>query len=84
MAAHEIREKKTQKRTKLGLVLKHFTKGAEKVYALNYLTKLPPPVDEYYYEKDTYAVNDHTWGFRPKTQSFCNTLKTQDVFQSLT
>ena len=47
-------------RTELGLVLKHVTGGAEKVNAANYLKKLPPPADEYYYEEDTYALNDRT------------------------
>ena len=47
-----------QMRTKLGLVLKHVTMGAEKVNAVNYFTKPPPPVDEFYNEKDSYAVNE--------------------------
>ena len=52
-------------RTDLGLVLKHATWGAEKVNEVNYLTKPPPPVDEFYYEEDLYAVNEKTPGFRP-------------------
>ena len=32
--------------------------GAEKVNALNYLAKPPPPIDECYYEEDSYAVNE--------------------------
>ena len=44
-------------RTELGLVLQHVTRGAKKVNAVNYLTKPPPPVDEFYYEEDSYAVN---------------------------
>ena len=27
---------------------------------MNYLTKPPPPADEYYFEKDTYVVNNQT------------------------
>ena len=52
-------------RTELGLVLKHVTWGAEKVNAVNYLSKQPPPIDEYYYEEDSYVVNEHTGGFQP-------------------
>ena len=50
-------------RTDLGLVLKHVTSGAEKVNVVNYLTKPPPLVDDFYYEEDFYAVNKQTWGF---------------------
>ena len=57
-------------RTELGLVLKHVTRGAEKVNPVNYLTKPPPPADDYYYEEDTYAVNDQTGGFRPITEGY--------------
>ena len=55
-------------RTELGLVFKHVTRDAEKVNAVNYLTKTPPPADEYYYEENTYVVNDQTGGFRPNTE----------------
>ena len=55
-------------RTDLGLVLKHATWGAEKVNEVNYLTKPPPPVDEFYYVEDFYAVNEQTTGFRPNAQ----------------
>ena len=41
---------------------------AEKVNVVNYLTKLPLPVDVYYYEEDTYAVNKQTGGIRPNSQ----------------
>ena len=51
------------------LILKHITGGAEKENAVNYLTKQPPPADEYYYEDDSYPVNEQTRGFGPKTQA---------------
>ena len=47
-----------QMRIEFGLVLKHVTRGAEKVDAVNYLTNPPPLVDEFYHEKDSYAVNE--------------------------
>ena len=56
--ADEIREEMSQIRTKLGLVLKHVTRGAQKINAVNYLAKPPPPIDEYYYEEDSYVVNE--------------------------
>ena len=43
-------------RTELRLVLKHVTRGAENIKAVNYLDKPPPPNDECYYAEDTYAV----------------------------
>ena len=55
-------------RTELGLVLKHITGGAEKINAVNYLPKPPPPNDEFYYAEDSYAVNEQTWGFQPSAQ----------------
>ena len=67
-ATDEIREEMAQMRTELGLVLKHVTRGAEKINAVNYLSKPPPPNDECYYEEDSYAVNEQTRGFRPSAQ----------------
>ena len=55
-ATDDIREEIAQMRTELGLVLKHITKGEEKINAVNYLSKPPPPNDECYYAEDTYAV----------------------------
>ena len=57
-ATDEIREEMTQMRTELGLVLKHVTRGAEKINAVNYLAKPPSPNNEFYYEEDSYAVNE--------------------------
>ena len=45
-AIDEIREEMAQMKTDLGLVLKHVTAGAEKINAVNYLAKPPPPNDE--------------------------------------
>ena len=56
----EIREEMAQIRTELGLVLKHVIGGAEKINAVNYLAKPPPPNAECYYAEDTYAVNKQT------------------------
>ncbi|XP_069147139.1 uncharacterized protein [Solanum lycopersicum] len=49
-----------QMRTELGLVLIHVIGGAEKINAVNYLSKPPPQNDECYYEEDTYTVNEKT------------------------
>ena len=57
-ATNEIREKMAQMRTEFGLVSKHVTGGEEKINAVNYLSKPPPPNDECYYEEDSYAVNE--------------------------
>ena len=38
---NEIGEEMTQMRTELGLVLKHVTGGAEKINAVNYMSKPP-------------------------------------------
>ena len=56
-ATNEIREEMAQMRTELGLVLKHVTGGAKKINAVNYFVKPPPQNDEFYYEEDSYAVN---------------------------
>ena len=54
----DIHEEMAQMRTELELALKHITRGAEKINAVNYLSKLPPPNDERYYAEDSYAVNE--------------------------
>ena len=46
-ATDEIGGEMSQMRTELGFVLKHVTRGAEKVNAVNYFTKPPPPTDDY-------------------------------------
>ena len=42
--------------------------GAEKINAVNYLSKPPPPNDECNYEEDFYAVNEQTGGFQSRTK----------------
>lgn len=64
----QLCEEVAQMRTELGFLLKHVTRGAEKVNAVKYFTTQPQPVDEYYSEEDTYIVNYYTWCFRPKAQ----------------
>ena len=64
----ETREEMAQIRTELGLVLKHVTRGAEKINAVNYLSKPLPQNDEFYYAEDSYAVNEKMTGFRPSAQ----------------
>ena len=67
-ATDEIREVMAKMRTELGFVLKHITGGAEKINAVNYLSKPPPLNDECYYDEVSYAVNEQTRGFRPSAQ----------------
>ena len=62
-ATVEIHEEMAQMRTELGLVLKHVTGGAEKINAVNYLSKPPPPNYEFYYAENSYAVNEQMEGF---------------------
>ena len=62
-ATDEIREEMAQMRTELGLILKHVTRGAEKINAVTYFSKPPPPNDEYYYEEYSFAVSEQTGGF---------------------
>ena len=50
------------------MVLKHVTRGAEKINAVNYFSKQPPPNDECYYEENSYAINGQPGGFRPSDQ----------------
>ena len=57
-ATDDIREEMAHMRTELGLVLKHVTRGAEKINVFNNLSKPPPQNDECYYEEDSYAVNE--------------------------
>ena len=67
-ATDEIREAMAQMRNELGFVLKHINGGAEKINAVNYLSKPPPPNDECYYVVNSYAVNEKTGRFRPSSQ----------------
>ena len=64
-ATHKICEKKGQMKIDLGLILKHVIGGTEKVNMVNYFSKTPPPTDEYYYDEDSYVVNNQT-GFTTK------------------
>ena len=49
--------------TELRLVLKHVTRVQKKVNFVNYLSKPPPLTDKYYYEEDSYVVNEQIGGF---------------------
>ena len=53
--------------SELGFVLKYIIRGAEKINAVNYLCKPPPPNDECYYEENYHAVNEQTVVFQPST-----------------
>ena len=57
-ATDEIREEMSKIRTELRLVLKHVTGSAEKINAVNYLSKPQPQNDKCYNEEDSYAVNE--------------------------
>ena len=50
-------------RIELELVFKHFTRCVEKVNLVNYLTKPPLPMYEYYYEKGYLYSEYQTGGF---------------------
>ena len=47
-----VREDEAQMRIELGMGLKHITGCVEKVNVVNYLSKISPPNDGYYYEED--------------------------------
>ena len=57
-ATDDIREEMAQMRNEFGLVLKHVTRGAEKINVVNYLSKPPQPHHEYYYAEDSCVVNE--------------------------
>ena len=50
---------------------------SDKVNAVNYLTKPPPSVDEYYYEEDVYAINDQNWGFQQNAKALIRKICTK-------
>ena len=64
-------------RTEFGLVLKHVTGGAEKINAVNYLSKPPPQNDECYYEEDSYAVNEQMGVFDQAPKAHINIIGTK-------
>ena len=66
-----------QMSSELGFVLKYIIRGAEKINAVNYLCKPPPPNDECYYEENSYAVNEQTGGFPTE----CLRLKSRELAQ---
>lgn len=59
----EIREDMEHMRTEMGLVLNYVSGGTGKVNMVNYLTRSPQPVEEYYYEENVYVVNYQTGVF---------------------
>ena len=64
----EMCEELENMRTHLGLFLKYVSGDPQTVNMRNYLTKSPPPLYEYYYDKEAYIVNDQMMGFRPNAQ----------------
>ena len=64
----EMHEEVSKIRTDLGLVLEHVSRGAKKINMVNYLTKPPSPLDEYYYKEYFYVVNEQTRGFKQNAQ----------------
>lgn len=55
--------------TEIGLVLKYVSRSTKNINVVNYLIKNPPPVEECYYAKETYVVNDLMEGSDPMTKA---------------
>ena len=55
-------------RTVLGSVFKYVVGLADKVNAVNYLSKPPPPNDKYYYEEGSDAMNYQMGDLRRSAQ----------------
>lgn len=47
----------------MGWVLKHVSRGVEKVNVVNYLTRTPQPSEDCYYKEVAYALNDQKEDF---------------------